>query len=122
MTPTIPRIHACRASSRCYGTCAEYALSPPDFRGSALTTTACRKGFSISDAATESSPKIASVCFVHPRKWNMCILPPQLGYSLNPDENYTLEELLELDLEPFQAQIDKVRLSASGTNSTESCH
>lgn len=35
--------------------------------------------------------------------------PAQLGYSLNPDEKYTLEELLELDLEPFQEQIDKVR-------------
>lgn len=26
-----------------------------------------------------------------------------------PDENYTLEQLLELDLEPHQDQIDKVR-------------
>lgn len=34
----------------------------------------------------------------------------QLGYALNPDENYTLEDLLELDLEPFQSQIDKVRM------------
>ena len=33
-----------------------------------------------------------------------------MGYSPNPDENYTLEEELpELDLEPHQAQIDKVR-------------
>lgn len=29
-----------------------------------------------------------------------------------PDEDYTLEELLELDLEPYQDQIDKVRPSA----------
>ena len=35
----------------------------------------------------------------------------QLGYTLNPDEDYTLEDLLELDLEPFQSQIDKVRIS-----------
>ena len=37
-------------------------------------------------------------------------LPPRvkLGYTLNPDEEYTLEDLLKLDLEPFQEEIDKV--------------
>lgn len=32
----------------------------------------------------------------------------KLGYELLPNESYTLEQLLELDLEPFQEQIEKV--------------
>lgn len=52
------------------------------------------------------APLGLSLSLFHPCR---CVYRWQLGYSLNPDENYTLEELLELDLEPFQAQIDKVR-------------
>lgn len=61
-----------------------------------------------------STPNPAPVVWPFPETEN-CYLP-QLGYTLNPDENYTLEELLELDLEPYQAQIDKVCVTASELN------
>lgn len=45
----------------------------------------------------------------------MVFLPWQLGYHLMPDESYTLQQLLELNLEPYHDQIEKVidRMSAT---------
>ncbi|CAM9640348.1 unnamed protein product, partial [Ectocarpus fasciculatus] len=70
----------------------------------------------IKDKVSAFRPKVPAIVALRnpgmkPRHWEQ--LSDKLGYSLNPDENYTLEELLELDLEPHQAQIDKVSESAA---------
>ncbi|CBJ31041.1 dynein heavy chain [Ectocarpus siliculosus] len=70
----------------------------------------------IKDKVSAFRPKVPAIVALRnpgmkPRHWEQ--LSDKLGYSLNPDENYTLEELLELDLEPYQPQIDKVSESAA---------
>ncbi|CAM9874991.1 unnamed protein product, partial [Sphacelaria rigidula] len=65
----------------------------------------------IKDKIAAFKPKVPAVVALRnpgmkPRHWEQ--LSEKLGYSLMPDENYTLEQLLELDLEPYQDQIDKV--------------
>ncbi|CAM9286674.1 unnamed protein product, partial [Phaeothamnion confervicola] len=46
-------------------------------------------------------------------------LSAKLGYQLMPDESYTLDQLLQLNLEPFQEHINKISESASKEHQIE---